>query len=194
MDPRWLDEVLRIPAVVVFAGEAIGPSHPPQSESYKQVEADVRKTLDDRLGKIDAGFGFSAGAAGSELIFLEAVAARNGQTSIVLPYPEEHFIRTHVAVDPAGRWVERFNEVVAHASEVVVGSAVPFTRADALFEYASLLMLGLGAIQSRAIDTDLVLMAVCDEGDPTSETSAVVRCWRRTGHTVDVIPRPATDV
>ena len=61
-----------------------------------------------------------------------------------------------------------------------------------MFEYANLLLLGLAQLRSRALDTELVGLAVWDRspGDGPGGTAETVKSWRKRGlKVVEISPR-----
>ena len=52
----------------------------------RRREAAAAAAIRDRLARLDAGFGFSSGACGADILFLEALRRSQGETTIVLPY------------------------------------------------------------------------------------------------------------
>jgi hypothetical protein len=160
------------------------PRFPPERE------AAVKEAIRARLEELGAGFGYAGAACGSDLLFLEAMAERGGETVVVLPYPAEQFLATSVEVEPTGGWRERFERACERASEVVVASSGPSPAAGLGFDYGNLLTLGLAIIRSQVLETDLVPLALWDGRDSREGTAAAVRRWRERGYDVQILPPP----
>lgn len=180
-EPSWVADALGIPAVVAFAGDTAGG---------ERDMTRLRRELDERLSAVGAGFAYSAAARGAEIVFLEAMSARGGETHVILPYPREQFIRDRVAASD-DEWAGRFDRVTAAAAEVFTASSGWFEAGGLVQEYTDMLLLGLAKVQSLQLETDLVVMAACDERDTDGDgrgAGATVRRWREYGYDVSVLP------
>jgi tetratricopeptide (TPR) repeat protein len=178
----WVEEVLRIPSVVVFTGHMIDSPDRDRPRFPPGLEQSISAAIETELERLNAGFGFAGAACGSDILFLEAMAKR-GHIRIVLPFAAEEFVKTSVATQPRGRWTERFNVLLDHAEQVQVVSGAPSDWGGIVFEYANLLLLGLARLRSRALDTELVGLAVWDKnpGDGPGGTAETVKSWRQHG-------------
>jgi tetratricopeptide (TPR) repeat protein len=188
---NWIEDVLRIPAVVVFTGHMIDKPGREQPRFPSRIEAPIAAAIETELEAINAGFGFSGAACGSDILFLEAMTKR-GHIHIVLPFAANEFVNTSVALSPEGNWPARFRRVLEQAESVEVASGAPSEWGGIVFEYANLLLLGLAQLRSRALDTDLVGLAVWDHspGDGPGGTAETVRSWRQRGlKVVEISPR-----
>src|SRR4029077_18139346 len=86
-DRRAVEDALRPPSVVIFAGCAIDSSSLPPDEAAG-LERDVRAAIDERIAAVNAGVGVSGAAPGAELLFVEAMLGRKpGVMNVVLPWP-----------------------------------------------------------------------------------------------------------
>lgn len=106
-DQRLVDGWLPMSAVVLFAGHMIDlPGRPTPrlpEERCPAAAAAIRAWLAAR----DVGFGFSSAAGGGDILFQEALAAAGAERCVVLPFPEEEFLRTSVDRNGTGRWASR---------------------------------------------------------------------------------------
>jgi tetratricopeptide (TPR) repeat protein len=179
---NWVESALRIPSVVVFTGHMIDKPGRQRPRFPAKLEQGVAKQIENELGKLDAGFGFSGAACGADILFLEAMMNR-GHINIVLPFAVEEFVKTSVDIVPKGNWRKRFDRVMQCAENVQVASGAPSEWGGIVFEYASLLLLGLAQLRARALDTDLVGLAVWDHnpGDGPGGTAETVKSWRQRG-------------
>lgn len=178
----WVEGVLRIPAVVVFTGHMIDRPTRERARFPARLEPAISKRIETALNELNAGFGFSGAACGSDILFLEGMMKR-GHTHIVLPFAVDEFVKTSVDITPDKRWKERFRRVLERAESVEVASGAPSDWGGIVFEYANLLLLGLAQLRSRALDTDLVGLAVWDhnQGDGPGGTAETVKSWRQRG-------------
>jgi tetratricopeptide (TPR) repeat protein len=184
----WVEDVLRIPSVVVFTGHMIDRPGRTSPRFPARLEKVVAAAIATELEELNAGFGFSGAACGSDILFLEAMMQR-GHINIVLPFAVDEFVKTSVSFTSAGNWTERFREVLQQAENVQIASGAPSEWGGIVFEYANLLLLGLAQLRSRALDTELVGLAVWDgnPGDGPGGTEQTVKSWRKRGLKVAVI-------
>lgn len=188
-DAASIERVLRVPRVVAFAGHLIDtpgrrvPRFPPA------LEAAATAAIRERLVQLDAGFGFSSGACGADLIFLEALRERNGETTIVLPYDADQFERDSVDIVPGADWSARFRRALAAARDVFLASEQRVGSGEVSYEYAVLLLEGLAGIRADELDAELVRVVLWDGKAQGGRggTAPTVEQWRREGHRVEVI-------
>ena len=189
VDGARIDECLRAPRVVAFAGHLIdrpgrgAPRFPPALENA--AAAAIR----ERLRQLDAGFGYSSGACGADILFLEAIADLDGETTIVLPYARDQFEEDSVAIAPGSTWPQRYRRALDRAEDVVVASERRMGGGELSYEYAAMLIDGLAGLRADALDSEAIPLVLWDgrEGDGRGGTAATVEQWRRSGRQVDVI-------
>jgi hypothetical protein len=176
--------------VVVFAGHRIDGAGEPR-RFPPGAEAKVRAAIVARLRAVNAGFGFSAAANGAEPLFQEAMrdAAIDGETFVVLPYSRDEFVETSVDGAPGGEWRQRFEAVLARATEPAIATGERSVDTGLLFEYAHTLLLGFAALQARAVDAPVIPMVLWDgKPDPMrTGPGGAAAAWRKAGHSVEVI-------
>lgn len=152
---------LKPPTVVVFTGHMLDRRDRPQPRFPASMEERVRGEIRRHLDALDAQVGFSAAACGADLLFLEEIKARGGETHIILPYADEDFVATSVAF--AGRaWESRFHRAMAEADTVrcVTEESVP--EDEAVFALMDRMLLGYAALSASAVDAAPTLLAVWD--------------------------------
>jgi class 3 adenylate cyclase len=186
--PDLLDSCFDLPGVVVFAGHLPDPPERATPRFPPGIENTLRQVLDDELAACRAGIGFASAAAGSDILFAEALLARRVggkavELHIHLPGPKEDFVQRSVA--PAGRdWVSRFQNVVA-------ASVHPVDRGDLhqpgdqslAYVFATRKLCGLALMKARSLHLDLTALAVCDpsSSDSGGGTASFVRFWEERG-------------
>jgi class 3 adenylate cyclase/tetratricopeptide (TPR) repeat protein len=189
-DSDWIDNYLRIPSVVVFAGHMIDrpdrtmPRFPLQLEPL--VAREIRRKLDD----LEPGFGFSSAACGSDILFLEAMLELGAEVSIVLPYKEEEFIRDSVEIGlDSKKWRARFDNILARAARIITASNQRLEIGGVSYEFCNQLLLGLATIRCRQLETKLIPLAVWNQqlGDGPGGAASVVQNWRSLGHNPEIV-------
>ena len=146
----------------------------------QEAESIVRAKIEEKLDFIGATCGYSSAACGTDIIFLEAMADRGGETHIFLPFDKEEFIHTSV-VRGGGDWVARFEKVLDDATSVHYVTNEGYYGDDSLFSFCNDVMLGFAAMRSRGLDEvpNLLLFWDGKEGDEGG-TSEVAQSWKDT--------------
>jgi tetratricopeptide (TPR) repeat protein len=178
-----LIEALRPPAVAHYTGHMIGDRFQPSSEA--RIAAEITAALARR----DVGYGFGSLASGADILFAEALLARDAELHVVLPFDAEQFVKTSVA--RAGEaWVARFHAAIARASSVTYGTLDASTEdTDALYAYGGQLAMGLALLRAGFLATHAVQLAVWD-GKPArgpAGTAADVATWSKRRLVTEVI-------
>ncbi len=182
-----LDDLFRVPDVMVFAGHTIGKRFKPQ------MEQQVRDAIAKKIRQKKVGFGFSSAAAGSDILFIEEMLRLRNEVTVVLAYPEEAFLRH--CVRPG--WRRRFQAICRSKYVRLVPLDERNTRAaDEALEHASLVLSGLAQIRARSLGVDVIPVAVWDgkPGRRDGGTAAMVDYWYGRGSGVDVIKIDTGDV
>jgi class 3 adenylate cyclase len=188
-DVARVDRWFHIPRVAVFTGHLLDRPDRVHARFPAALEGAVRAALVERLATHDVGFGYASAGCGADLLFLEAMLERSGEAHVVLPYDRSRFVRDSVSIVPDGQWAERFERVLARATDVIVASDQTTTQKSAAYAYGNLLLDGLATIRAEQLGSALVPLAVWDgkPGDGPGGTASMVDRWRASGRTVDVI-------
>jgi len=188
-DWQRIEHALYIPRVAVFAGHMIDRPGRATPRFPSQLEAPVRGALREKLKKLDVGFGFSSAACGSDLLFLEALLEMGGEAHVILPFERQMFLHDSVQGISGGHWVDRFQDVLARAREVVTVSPQKLSEESVSFDYANQVMLGLAVLRAEQLATELQPVAVWDgtPGDGGGGTASNVDMWQRLGYSVELI-------
>lgn len=184
-----IDACFKVPRVAVFAGHMIDRPGRAPARFPPQLEEEVKKSIRQRLQALDVNVGFASAACGSDILFLEALLEINGEVHIILPYEQEQFIKDSVDIREDGRWADRFRKVLDQAAEVLTASEQTLEGGYVPYDYANLLVLGLGRIRARQLETEFAPLAVWDNkpGDGPGGTASIVGYWLDAGFDVDVI-------
>jgi class 3 adenylate cyclase len=183
-----LKKIFRVPEVIIFSGhmvDAPGRRIPRFPATYADAVAQqIRLTLDT----LDAWIGISSAACGSDLLFIEAMLAREADIQVVLPWRKEEFKRTSVL--PAGPdWEGRFDQALEEATSVTFLSQQGAPSGNLGYVYCNDCMNGMALFRSEKLGSDVRPLAVWDgrRGDGLGGTSSFVDFWTSKGHAVEVI-------
>lgn len=187
--PDEIERILEIPRVAVFVGHMIDQPGRAQRRFPSESEGAVATEIRRRIEKLDAQLGYASAACGSDILFLEAMQERGGETVVVLPYERDQFVRDSVDVIPNSSWRARFDRVLARATRVVTAAKDRFGRGGVSYDYVNQLLLGLASIRARQLETGLTPLVVWDRatGDGAGGTASAVKDWRRAGQRVEII-------
>jgi class 3 adenylate cyclase len=182
-----IEACFHLPAVVVFAGHMVDLPGRQVLRFPPELEPKVNAAIQEQLDKLDAGFGYSGAACGSDILFCEAMLERGGEIHIVLPFEKERFIET--SVDRAPGWRTRFQRIFERAADVVVASGHQIDGDGILYEYANRISYGLARSRAEQLETGFAPLAVWD-GEPDGSaggTASVIKLWRAAGAEIEII-------
>ncbi len=183
-----VENALRIPPVLVFTGNMIdGPgSRAPRFPAA--IEVAVREAVVLQLTALKPTAVYGSAACGADILCLEAARALGCETHIVLPFPAAEFRRSSVDF-AGGNWGERFEQALGVADSVTVASDHRAGSSSASFEYANLIVTGMGALRAETLDTSLRGLAVLDPRFKAiaGGAASLVAQWEQRGMAVDHI-------
>jgi len=188
-DPAWIDNYLRIPNVIVFAGHMIDRSDRPVPRFPPEVEPMVAQAIRGKIDILKPGFGFAPAACGSDILFLEAMLDVGAEIIVVLPYNKEEFVRDSVDLLPGANWRSRFDRVLERASKCVIDPMQRLDVGGVSYDFGKELLLGLATIHAQSLETSLIPLVVWDGkiGDGPGGTASTVEHWRSLGHKPEII-------
>lgn len=184
-DSRWIASVLKIPPVVMFTGHMIDQPARTTPRFPPTLEAAVYAAIREQLSAVRPVAIYGSAACGTDLICLEAMRDLGGETHIVLPFPPDEFHR--VSVDFAGAdWSHRFERALLAAESVTIASDHRAWGSTATFEYANLILSGMGRLRAQMLQTALLGLAIWDNrsGVLAGGAASLVRLWE--GEGVDI--------
>jgi class 3 adenylate cyclase len=184
-----LDEFLHVPYVVVFAGHMVDPEGHEPPRFPASLEAIVREQLEKTLETLDVGIAFASAAFGSDILFLEAMLARDKEYHLVLPPSPETFTEKSVIDIGGSASRERFDKVLAGAASVTIANPQHESLSPTLLHFGNQLVYGMAKIRARTIGSSLNAMAVWNEKPGRAEggTASSVEIWKAHGEDVLVL-------
>jgi class 3 adenylate cyclase len=183
-----VDAMLRIPSVVIFSGHMIDRSDRSAARFPAKLEPAVAKLIRKRFAEIAPVAAYGSAACGADILCLESAREMGCETHIVLPFPPAAFRRT--SVDFAGAdWGERFERELAAADSVTVASDHYARGSSATFDYANLILTGMGRLRAQTLDTELRALAIRDPEDPSTPggTTSNLSLWRAGAIEIDEV-------
>ncbi|MFZ2961041.1 MAG: TRAFs-binding domain-containing protein [Candidatus Ozemobacteraceae bacterium] len=190
IDPEPFNALFRLPPIAVFSGHMIdGPTR--SSPRFPgQLASQVKRVLKKALQEFAPGFGYSSGACGGDILFLESVIELGGEINIVLPGSIDQFKKQSVEINPDFRWTKRFNKVMEYAGTCFQASESDTETSPEVFRYTNLLFHGLAKDRADKLGTNLRAFAVWDgktDENSIAGTSGMVDYWRRQGIEVEIV-------
>jgi class 3 adenylate cyclase len=184
-DKAFLDRCLPAPQVVVFSGHMID-GDPSRVRFPADSEPHVYEAIKSYLMRTEAKVGFSSAACGSDILFLEALLELEAEINIVLPSDPESFAKASVEACGGGAWLDRFQNVLHAAKQVILASEN--SAGEVFLAYANILLYGLAKSRARQIDGTLSALTVWDgAAGKTGGTASAIDLWRDCGQTVRAI-------
>lgn len=179
LEAGWILEALAAPPVLVFTGHMIDAPGRAQPRFPHDLEAVVQAAIRSRIDSVKPLAAYGSAACGTDILCLEAMLERGAETHIILPFPPEEFRRVSVDFAPGGDWARRFERVIESADSVTVTSEHRATGSASSYEYANLVLTGMGSLRAGVLGTDVVGLAVWDglPGDGGGGTAAAVELW-----------------
>ena len=177
---------LQIPPVLIFTGHLIDRPERPVPRFPAAIEAGLREAIAARMSALRPLAAYGSAACGADLLCLEIARELGAETHIVLPFPAPAFRRTSVDF-AGGDWGQRFERVLALADSVTIASEHQASGSVATYEYANLLLSGMGALRAQLLDTDLRALAAWDPTAPglPGGAASLVAAWQAQGWSVE---------
>ena len=188
----WLVAALAAPPILVYTGHMIDAPGRRTPRFPAELEPQIRDEIRARLAGLRPMAAYGSAACGADILFLEAATELGAETHIVLPFPPEEFRQTSVDVNPDGDWGDRFQRALEAARSVTVASDHRATGSESTYEYANLILTGMGALRAEVLGTDVVGFALWDgqPGDGGGGTAAAVNLWEARDFRVERIGLP----
>jgi class 3 adenylate cyclase len=179
---------LEIPPVLAFSGHMLDAATRKNPRFPMDSVEPVKRRVEAVLENLDAGISYSSAACGSDVVFLECMQARGGETNVILPFDQEDFYDT--SVNFAGeQWIRRVDQVLKRASRVNQANRGRYGGDDLLFAYANTMIMGQAILRSRLLETETHLLAVWNgnRNGATGGTSDFIETWESLGMPITAI-------
>jgi class 3 adenylate cyclase len=197
-DPTWVAE--HVGSVVVFSGhmidspERFARGEPPRFPNHRPLAERLKKEIADRLDRLNARIGYSSLACGSDILFAEAMLARDAELHVVLPFAEADFLRQSVDFGlekPMQNWRERFYGVKGQLAKDNLHHATtePFLGTTELFDFVNAFTQGLAVLRARQRMVEPRALIVIDRQSTSGArgTDYFQKTWKKAGFEVDDI-------
>lgn len=183
-----LARVFSPPRIVVFTGLPFDRAGAP-ARCPAALEAPLRAAIRARLDELDAEIGYASAACGSDLLFIDAMLERGGETNIVLPFDRDDFVAERVAYGgPA--WIRRFEIAEKLAASVSCATPGPYLGDDDLYRFGNQALHGAATMRGRqyGVSPDLVTVWDLSPGTETGDVADFIDRWAdmRRLHIIDV--------
>ena len=186
----WLNEVMDVPPVLIYTGHMIDAPGRAQRRFDPDMEDAVRADIQAQLAAIQPAAVYGSAACGADILCLECAHESGSELHIILPFPVEQFRISSVETAGNGRWGERFEKLLEIANEVLVVGERPPEGHPSTYEYANLIITGLGRLRAQMLDTRLQGLAIWDgiRTEDPGGTSSVVSLWDAVGVPTQLVP------
>ncbi len=179
---------LKIPPVLAFTGHMLDAPTRRRPRFPVVSVPRVKEQIERLLHRLQASIGYSSAACGSDVLFLECLQARGGESNVILPFDREDFYQT--SVDFAGEeWMHRADRALARAYQVSQANRGRYGGDDLLFAYANTIIMGQAILRSQLLETEPHLIAVWDgnRNGTVGGTSEFVEIWESLGFPLTAI-------
>lgn len=154
-------------------------------------EQAIAEKIRSILTESDVLVGYGQLACGADILVAEALLERGGELHVVLPFAEEDFIKSSVAVG-GHEWIGRYERARSAASSVTFATEMRWVNDDQQFSYCAKLVMGLAQLRASVMQADTFQLAIWD-GQPTKAiagTAAHCAEWAELGGVSRVISVP----
>ncbi|MGE5616956.1 MAG: tetratricopeptide repeat-containing protein, partial [Bacillota bacterium] len=145
-----VNAILAMPPIVIFTGHMIDPPGRGAARFPASLEPVVAEAIRKCIRQLAPIAAYGSAACGVDILCLEAAREAGAETHVVLPFPAAAF---HAAsVDFAGGdWPARFEKALAEATSVTVASDHHARGSTATFEYANVMLTGMGTLRAQVL-------------------------------------------
>jgi class 3 adenylate cyclase len=169
-----------LPTVMVFSGHMIDSSSRKEARFPMVKEGEIKVRIAGEIKRLRGGMSYSAAAAGSDILFLEAMLENDGKIHIVLPVKIKDFKEQSVL--PAGHdWEARFDSLVKQAESLTILDTFNPENFENSLEFTNMYLFGIARIRAEQMGTFLRPLAVLQPNDRNNGrggTASMVRLWQ----------------
>jgi len=158
VDPS-LVELFDPPVLVVFAGTRLRLGEDVGFPAGR--EQPLAAAIADVLDQLKPAVAYGSAAAGSDLIFCEALLNSGTELNIILPFQRDSFRDRFVAPHGAD-WLKRYDHVLASAASVTEVCQEHYFGDDALLRFGNQVIDGTARLRGAALSSPPYLVAVWD--------------------------------
>ena len=161
--------------IVACSGHVI--DSPGGAGGFRRAEPGVKRKIEDALASMGASCGYSSAACGTDILFLETMAERGGETHVFLPFAKEEFIETSVR-RAGGNWVAGLKRYSIRRPPFIKYTREGYNGEDSLYSFCNDVMLGFTAMRGRGLDENPKLLVFWDgQRGATGGTGELVERW-----------------
>jgi hypothetical protein len=146
LSPSVADQLFPMPRVGIGAGHMIDKADRSQPRFPESLVPRVSEEIGAWLTREEIQIGFSSGACGADLLFLEALLERGGEAHMILPFDSASFCESSVAFG-GQHWVERYQRIQERCVVQTI-SERPLKFGEVAYEHANRIIHGLAIMHS----------------------------------------------
>ncbi len=180
-------EVFIPPEVLHYTGHMISKPGATNRLPIDEV-ARITQLIHVELASANIVAAFGSLAAGSDILFAEALLAKGVKLHVMLPFNKEEFLA--ISVRPFGaEWEARFNACLKQAHDVYFVTEDDYLGDDSLFMYCSQLAMGFAVLSARHLFGKVRQIAIWDgqSSRGVAGTAHDIALWRREAHAQTII-------
>ena len=176
------------PRVIAFSGHMIDSPGRATARFPAGIEGAVRAAVENAVAASMPMIGYAQAACGSDILFCEAILAREQELNIVLPFSRHDYIEQSV-VRGGRNWLARFERVMSMATSVSYATNERYLGDDTLFEHASDLIQGMAFLRAKELAVVPHMLVVSDRSQPgaVGGTLATLETWSSQAKSYEVI-------
>jgi class 3 adenylate cyclase len=173
--------------VAAFSGHTVDHAKRVAPRFPSADEGRVAEAIAAAIRTSHIEIGISAAACGADIMFLEAMQAAGKETYIVLPHPAEIFRKISVTEIGGASWGQRFDRVLAGATELTV--LAPHPGENLAYQFHGAVMAGSAILRAEAVGGHALGLAYWDgELGGVGGTSTVIEEWAQRGLETVLLP------
>jgi class 3 adenylate cyclase len=186
-----IEGCFQLPTVVVFAGHMFDQPEQSPPRFPASMAAAVKNRILTELRKLGDVIGYASAAAGSDLLFHEAVREVDGDSYAVLPYQRDSFFEDSVALPGQDREEMRtqFQSILNGVVEAVELCPQQLVPGSASYDYCNRVLLGMARLHASRLSARVQPICFWDgrPGNGPGGTASAEEMWKECGHKATII-------